>query len=63
MKPHIECDVVKIAQRQNKDGHVVSFAIHPQDSHENLTNSEIGSQWRMVLVALDDDGNPVLNEG
>ncbi len=54
----IICDAIKIAYRQTKDGFVVSFAIHPQDMPADLANADIGSQWQMRLVTLDDDGNP-----
>lgn len=52
------CDAIKIAYRQSKDGFVVSFAIHPQDMPADLANADIGSQWQMRLVGLDEDGNP-----
>src|SRR3990172_599014 len=53
----IHCDAIKIAYRQSKDGFVVSFAIHPQDMPAVLANADIGSQWRLVLSELDEDGN------
>lgn len=52
------CDAIKIAYRQSKDGFVVSFAIHPQDMPADLANADIGSQWQIRLVGLDEDGNP-----
>lgn len=55
--PAIHCDAIKIAYRQSKDGFVVSFAIHPQDMPAVLANADIGSQWRLVLSELDEDGN------
>jgi hypothetical protein len=53
----IKCDAIKTAYRQSKDGFVVSFAIHPQDMDPDLANAEIGSQWQLRLVPLDDNGN------
>ncbi len=53
----IHCDAIKIAYRQTKDGFVVSFAIHPQDMPVVLANADIGSQWSLRLVELDEDGN------
>ena len=52
------CDAIKISYRQSKDGFVVSFAIHPQDMPADLANADIGSQWQIRLVGLDEDGNP-----
>lgn len=57
-EPYLLCDAIKIAYRQSKDGFVVSFAIHPQDMPADLANADIGSQWQMRLVELDDNGNP-----
>lgn len=56
-KPVIQVDAIKLAYRQNKDGFVVSFVIHPNDEHKKLANAAIGSQWQLRLVELDDDGN------
>jgi len=51
------CDAIKIAYRQSRDGFVVSFAIHPQDMPADLANADIGSQWQLKLVPLDEHGN------
>ncbi len=53
----ISCDAIKIAYRQSKEGFVVSFAIHPQDMPVDLANADIGSQWQLKLVPLDENGN------
>jgi hypothetical protein len=53
----IQVDVIKSAYRQSKDGFVVSFVIHPQDNHQELANADIGSQWQLTLVELDEHGN------
>ena len=54
----ITCDAIKTAYRQSKDGFVVSFAIHPSDMDPELANADIGSQWQLRLVPLDENGNP-----
>ena len=53
----ITCDVIKCSYRQSKDGFVVSFVVHPQDMPVDLASADIGSQWRMLLVPLDENGN------
>ncbi len=53
----ISVDVIKMAYRQTKDGYAITFVIHPNDKHETLANALIGSQWRMQLTPLDEDGN------
>ena len=55
----INCDAIKYSYRQNKDGFIVAFVIHPQDMNLDLANAAIGSQWRLTLRELDKDGNPV----
>ncbi len=51
-----------MAYRQTKDGYAITFVIHPQDMHEALANAPIGSQWRMELTPLDEDGNAAAND-
>lgn len=53
----MKCDAIKIAYRQSKDGFVVSFAIHPNEMPADLANADIGSQWQLKLVPLDEHGN------
>jgi hypothetical protein len=53
------CDAIMIGYRKStKDGLVVSFAIHPNDMPDELAIADLGSQWRMQLVPLDEHGNP-----
>ena len=54
-----EMDVIKYAYRQSKDGFIVSFVVHPNDLCLDLANAAIGSQWRLTIRELDEDGNPV----
>lgn len=61
MTTPLHCDAIKIAYRQSKDGFVVTFAIHPQDMPAELANADIGSQWRISLVPLDEHGNASLS--
>lgn len=58
----ITVDAIKYSYRQNKEGMVVSFVIHPNDAHGDLANAPIGSQWQLSLVPLDKDGNAETNE-
>lgn len=43
---------LKYAYRQTKDGHVVSFVIHPNDVSLDLTNAPIGQRFELVLRQL-----------
>ena len=51
-------DVIKLGYKQDKDGFVISFRLHPNDDHDEIARALLGSQWQMKLVPLDDDGNP-----
>jgi hypothetical protein len=53
----ISVDVIKAAYRQTKEGFAVTFILHPQDDFDLLAHADIGSQWQMQLVPLDDNGN------
>ncbi len=54
---NVEFDAIKIGYRQSKDGFVVSFSIHPNEMPMILANADIGSQWQITAVELDEDGN------
>ena len=55
----IQCEIVKYAYRQTKDGIVVSFVVHPDDIPAALSTSRIGSRFVAVLVQVGDDELPV----
>lgn len=45
-------EAIKYAYRQTKDGHVVSFVLHPNDINLDLTNAPIGQRFELVLRQL-----------
>lgn len=45
---------VKYSYRQNKDGHVIGFVIHPSDINLDLTNAPIGQRFELILRQLDE---------
>ncbi len=53
----IQFDAIKIAYKQDKEGFVVTFRIHPSDDHQAIGNAELGSQWQLTCVELNEDGN------
>lgn len=55
----IQCEMVKYAYRQTKDGVVVSFVVHPNDIPAALSTSHIGARFVAVLVQIGDDELPV----
>ncbi len=49
----------KIAFRHTKDGHVISFAIHPDETPIPVMQSFIGTRYMVALVEIGDDDQPV----
>jgi hypothetical protein len=54
----INCEMVKYAYRQTRDGVVVSFVVHPNDVPIALQRSAIGARYVVALVELSDDETP-----
>lgn len=52
------CEAIKYAYRQTKEGVVVSFVIHPSDIPPALQVSPIGARYVLALVELDDTEQP-----
>lgn len=55
----MSCELIKYAYRQNKDGVVISFVVHPNDIPAALQVSHIGSRWMAALVQIGDDETPI----
>lgn len=55
----INCEMVKYAYRQSKDGVVVSFVVHPDEVPAALSTSRIGARYVVVLVQVGDDELPI----
>lgn len=50
----VQCEVVKIAMAQDKNGHVLKLSIHPNDLPKDLVLDPLGSRYVMVLAKLND---------
>ena len=55
-----EC--VKLGMRHTKDGHVISFAINPHDTPQELMTDPLGQRYIIVAVRLDGEDKPVAPE-
>jgi hypothetical protein len=51
----INFEAVKMALKQNKDGYVLTLAIHPDDLQDDLMRDFIGSRYQVVMVRLNDN--------
>ena len=50
----VQCEVVKIAMAQDKNGHILKLSIHPNDLPKDLVLDPLGSRYVMVLAKLND---------
>jgi len=48
----------KVALKQTKDGHVLTLAIHPDDSPEEILRDFVGARYMVVMVRLADTEVP-----
>jgi len=51
----INFEAVKMALKQNKDGYVLTLAIHPDDLQDDLMRDFIGSRYQVVMVRLNEN--------
>lgn len=49
----------KIALKQTKDGHVLTLAIHPDESPDEILRDFVGARYMVVMVRLGDDEKPL----
>lgn len=54
-----QCEVVKIAMAQDKNGHILKLSIHPNDLPKDLVLDPLGSRYMMVLARLNDQDEVV----
>jgi hypothetical protein len=55
----LQCEVVKIAMSQDRNGHILKLAIHPNDLPKDLVLDPLGSRYVMVLARLNDQDEVV----
>lgn len=55
----IQCEVVKIAMTQDKNGHILKVSIHPNDLPKDLILDPLGTRYVMVLARLNDQDEVV----
>jgi len=55
----LQCEVIKIAMAQDRNGHILKLAIHPNDLPKDLVLDPLGSRYVMVLARLNDQDEVV----
>lgn len=58
-KNTVQCEVVKVAMAQDKNGHILKLSIHPNDLPKDLVLDPLGSRYVMVLAKLNDQDEVV----
>lgn len=53
---------VKVGMRHTKDGHLLTLAIHPNDTPEDIMRDPVGQRYMVVLVRVNDEGEPVASK-
>jgi hypothetical protein len=55
----LQCEVVKVAMAQDKNGHILKLSIHPNDLPNDLVLDPLGTRYIMVLARLNDQDEVV----
>ena len=58
-KDALTFEAVKVSMQQNKEGHILRLAIHPNDTPEDVLRFPVGTRFQVALVAINDEGQPV----
>tara|TARA_R110002033_G_scaffold164286_1_gene201564 strand:+ start:159 stop:743 length:585 start_codon:yes stop_codon:yes gene_type:complete len=56
----INFESVKIAIRQDKNGYILTLAVHPNDIPDSLLRDWVGSRYQVAMVLLNDQDEPVV---
>lgn len=54
----INFECVKVSLRQNKDGFLLTLAIHPDDLSQDLVRDFVGARYAVAMVRIGDDEQP-----
>ena len=56
----INFESVKIAIRQDKNGYILTLAVHTNDIPDSLLRDWVGSRYQVAMVLLNDQDEPVV---
>ena len=54
----INFECVKVSLRQNKEGFMLTLAIHPDDLNQDLVRDFVGSRYAVAMVRIGEDEQP-----
>ena len=50
----VQCEAIKVAMAQDKNGHILKLSIHPNDLPKDLVLDPLGSRYIVVFAKLND---------
>ena len=51
-------EAIKVSIRQNKDGYILTLAIHPDEVPEEILRDFVGSRYAVAMIRIGDDEMP-----
>lgn len=55
----VSFEAVKVAMKQDRNGYILTLAVHPNDMPADLFADWVGQRYQVAMVKMDDEGNPV----
>ena len=55
-------EAVKVALKQDKNGFILTLAIHPDEAPEELLRDFVGARYGVAMVRIGDDEKPYVRE-
>jgi hypothetical protein len=55
----IQFEGIKVGLKQSREGYVLTMAIHPDETPDDLLRDFVGSRYMVVMVRLGDDEKPM----
>lgn len=54
----VNFEALKVSMRQNKDGYLLTLAVHPDEVPEEIMRDFVGSRYAVAMLRIGDDEKP-----
>lgn len=54
----VNFEALKVSMRQNKDGYLLTLAVHPDEVPEEIMRDFVGSRYAVAMLRIGDDEQP-----
>ena len=54
----VNFEALKVSMRQNKDGYLLTLAVHPDEVPEEIMRDFVGSRYAVAMLRIGDDEMP-----